>query len=184
MTPRTLLAGVLGAVAMFLWSAIAHMALPLGEAGIQQIENEQPLLNAMRSTLPNHGLYMFPKMASSTDQAANEKLLATGPSGLMVYFPQRDFSFGKLLLVEFLTQLVEALIAIYLLSLTNARTFGARFAFYAVLGLIAAIATNVSYANWYGFPLTYTSAYMLTVWVEFLCAGAVAAGMVRRLPGA
>jgi hypothetical protein len=37
MTKRIILAGVLGGIAMFIWTAIAHMALPLGEAGIGEI---------------------------------------------------------------------------------------------------------------------------------------------------
>jgi hypothetical protein len=44
---KILLAGFLGAVAMFIWTSIAHMALPLGEAGISEIPNEQAVLAAM-----------------------------------------------------------------------------------------------------------------------------------------
>ncbi len=42
---KILLAGILGAVAMFIWTAIAHMALPLGEAGIGEIPNESAVLS-------------------------------------------------------------------------------------------------------------------------------------------
>ena len=41
MAKRVLIAGVLGGIAMFLWSSIAHMVLPLGMTGIQEIPNEQ-----------------------------------------------------------------------------------------------------------------------------------------------
>ena len=37
---RILLAGVLGGIMMFVWTSIAHMALPLREAGIDEIPNE------------------------------------------------------------------------------------------------------------------------------------------------
>ena len=177
MNKRVLLAGVLGAVAMFLWSAIAHMALPLGEAGIKQIDKEQALLSAMQSTLSAPGMYMFPNMDHRGDQAANEKKIATGPSGLLIYFPSRDFSFPKSLAIEFVTELLQALIAVYLLSLTNAGTFGSRLGFFALIGLLAIIATNISYWNWYGFSDTYTCAYMFTEWVGYLCAGVVAGAM-------
>jgi hypothetical protein len=177
MNTRLLLAGALGGVAMFLWSGIAHMALPLGEAGVSQIANEAPLLRSMQTTLNAPGLYIFPKMAPGMDQAAYQKLASGGPSGIMVYFPKRDFSFGASLGYEFLTQLAQALIAVYLLSLTGALSFGRRVGFYALLGFVAAIATNVSYLNWYGFPLVYTLSYMFTIWVGYLCAGLVAAWM-------
>lgn len=177
MTKKVVLAGVLGALAMFFWTFIAHMALPLGEAGIQQIDNEQALLSTMQSTLSNRGFYMFPKMTPGTPESEYQKQIATGPSGLLIYFPKRDFEFGKSLCIEYLTQFVQALIAAYLLSLTRLGSFGARLGFYAVLGLMAAIATNVSYWNWYGFPTLYTLSYVFTNWVSYLCAGAVAAAM-------
>jgi hypothetical protein len=174
---RILLAGVLGAVAMYLWTFIAHMFLPLGEAGIRQIENEQPLLTQMSATLNEHGIYLFPRMAPGTSEAQYQKLVETGPSGLMVYFPKRQFAFGQSLAVEFLTELVQALIAAWLLSLTRVRTFAGRVGFYAALGILAAISTNLSYWNWYGFPTLYTASYSLTGWTGYLCAGLVAAAM-------
>jgi len=177
MNKRVFLAGVLGAVAMFLWSAIAHMALPLGEAGIQQIDKEDALLSTLQSTLSAPGFYMFPKMTPGTSETEYQKKVATGPSGMVVYFPARDFSFGKSLTIEFVTQLVQALIAVYLLSLTRLGTFSGRLTFYSLLGLLAAIATNISYWNWYGFPATYTAAYMFTNWMGYIFAGLVAAAM-------
>src|ERR1044072_2821419 len=148
MKKHVLLAGIGGAIAMFLWSAIAHMALPLGEAGISRISNEQTLLDAMQSTLSQPGLYMFPNMPPGNDQAQYQQKIKTGPSGMMVYFPRREFSFGGSLATEFITELVQALIAVYLLSLTRIDTFAGRFTFIALVGVVAAIATNVSYWNW------------------------------------
>jgi hypothetical protein len=177
MNKRVLLAGVLGAVAMFLWSFVAHDLLPLGVAGMQYIDNEQALLSTMKSTLSAHGMYMFPKMDPKGDMSENEKKIANGPSGLIIYFPTRDFSFPKSLAIEFATELLQALIAAYLLSLTGAGSFGSRLGFFALIGLLAASATNISYWNWYGFSDTYTCAYMFTGWFGYVCAGVVAAAM-------
>ena len=58
---RIFLAGVLGGIAMFVWTSIAHMALPLGEAGINEIPNESAVLGAMQSSIGDKtGLYIFP----------------------------------------------------------------------------------------------------------------------------
>jgi len=180
MAKHVLLAGILGTLAMFVWSAIAHMALPLGEAGIRQITNEQPLLGAMQSTLSEHGFYMFPNMPPGNDQAQYQQKIETGPSGMLIYFPKRDFSLGKSLAIEFLTQLVQVLIAVYLLSLVPVGTFGGRVSFFVCLGLLAAIASNVSFWNWYGFPLTYVFANIAMIWIGYLCAGLVASMVLRR----
>ena len=48
---RIFLAALLGAIAMFIWTSIAHMALPLGEAGIREIPNEAAVLSAMQSSI-------------------------------------------------------------------------------------------------------------------------------------
>ena len=43
---------------MFIWTSIAHLVLPLGEAGIQEIPNESALLSAMQSNIGDQtGLY-------------------------------------------------------------------------------------------------------------------------------
>jgi len=177
MNKRVLLSAVLGGVAMFLWSSSAHMVLPLGEAGVQQIEKEDRLLAALQSTLTAPGFYMFPKMSSNNSPAEYYARIANGPSGMMVYFPKRDFAFGKLLGTEFIVELIQASIAAWLLSMTMVATFGGRLGIYALAGVIAAVATNISYWNWYGFPSVYTCAYMFTIWMGYVCAGLVAAGM-------
>ena len=66
---KILLAGFLGAVAMFIWTSIAHMALPLGEAGISEIPNEQAVLAAMQSNIAEKsGLYFFPGLGVGTER--------------------------------------------------------------------------------------------------------------------
>lgn len=63
MTKRVLLAGLLGGIAMFIWSGIAHMATGLGMVGIQEIPNEQSVLSAMQAQLGSaSGLYLYPGM--------------------------------------------------------------------------------------------------------------------------
>ncbi len=51
------------------YRSIRHMVLPLGEAGIKQIDKEQALLASMQSTLAAPGFYMFPNMPPGGDQA-------------------------------------------------------------------------------------------------------------------
>lgn len=180
MNRQLLIAGLLGGLAMYLWTFLAHMALPLGEAGIRQIENEQPLLAQMKTTLPSQGMYMFPRMSPGQDQQQYMQNIATGPSGLLMYFPRRDFNFGTSLIIEFLSEMVQALIITWLLSLTRLATFTSRAGFFATAGLAAALTTNVSYWNWYGFPTTYTAAYMFTNWMGYLCAGLAVAALMSR----
>ena len=95
-------------------------------------------------------------------------------------FGIRPLSMGRWLAVEFATEFLESLLVVYLLAQTRLFTFGARVGFVVVAGVLAAIATNVSYWNWYGFPGTYTVAYIVTQIVGFLCAGLVIALVLKN----
>ena len=191
MWKRIVVAGVVGGVAMFVWASVAHMALPLGEAGIREVPNEQGLLAAMQTSIgPASGLYMFPGMGLGPEatrqqrQAAMQgypEKLARNPSGLLVYSPPgaSGMTPGRLG-AEFLGEVIEAMLAAFLLTLTRLKGYAAKVGFVTVAGLMATITTNLSYWNWYGFPATYTVAHMVTLLVGYLCAGLAMAAVVRN----
>ena len=71
---RILFAGILGEFVMFIWTSIAHMALPLGEAGINEIPNESAVLGAMQSSIGDKtGLYIFPGLGVGKSATREEK---------------------------------------------------------------------------------------------------------------
>ena len=188
---KILMAGILGGIVMFIWTSIAHMALPLGEAGIGEIPNESAVLSAMQSNIGDQtGLYIFPGPGlgkNATRQEKDEAMrhmgekMAANPSGILMYHaPGRPLALGKLLGVEFGTELLEAILVVFLLAQTRIASFSGRVGFVLVAGILAAIATNVSYWNWYGFPCVYTASYMLIQIVGFLCVGIVAALVLRK----
>jgi hypothetical protein len=192
---RALLAGILGGIVMFIWTAIAHMVLPLGEAGVSKIgvDNESALLDAMKTNLGDRrGLFIFPAPnvgPNATRQEKNDAMkqmadkATNGPSGILMYHPTRPFTFGKWLGVEFATELLESILVVCLLAQTRLTTFGGRVSFVTTAGILAAIATNVSYWNWYGFPKRYTAAYMFIEIVGFLLIGIVAALVLKKNAG-
>jgi hypothetical protein len=183
---KILFAGILAGVVMFIWTSIAHMALPLGEAGIRGIPNELAVLSVMQSNIGDQtGLYIFPGAGvgkNATRQEKSEAMkhmgekMAANPSGIFMYHaPGRPLQLGKLLGIEFGTELLEAILVVFLLAQTRIVSFAGRVGFVLVAGILAAITTNVSYWNWYGFPGAYTASYMLIQIVGFLLVGAIAA---------
>ncbi len=188
---RTFLAGLLGGIAMFVWTSIAHMALPLGEAGTGEMPNEAAVLSAMQSSIAEKsGLYVFPGFGlgpNPTKEEQHEAMkhmgenLAKHPSGILIYHPagSRPLMMVRWLSIEFATELAEAFLVVYLLSLTGLTTFAGRLGFVLLGGVLAAIATNVSYWNWYGFPTVYTLSYMFIQLVGFLCVGLVAGFLMK-----
>lgn len=189
MTTRAFLAAILGGIAMFLWNFVGHDLLPLGEAGISQVPNEDELSAALKTNLPASGLYMLPwhkAGATATKQEREEAMkramdkVANGPSGMLVYHSSRQLSFGKLLTTEFLTELAETILVVVLLMQTRIQTLGGRVGFVVAAGILAAMVTNVPYWNWYGFPTNYSLSYATIQVVGFLCAGIVIALVLGR----
>lgn len=183
MQKRMFLAVVLGAVGMFLWTSMAHMVLPLGEAGVGQIANEQPLLASMQATLgTSSGLYLFPAIDASGGKNAGmqdyAKKVAANPSGVLIYHPPgNQLMTARMLSTEFLVELLEALIAVLLVARSGVKGFAGPVGFITLIGLAVALWTNTSYWNWYGFPSLYTVAYIATQIIAFVILSFIAAGL-------
>jgi hypothetical protein len=183
---RILLAGFLGAVAMFVWTAVAHMATPLGSAGFSQIPGEATPAAALQTAIGDKpGLYLFPWTdPKNRDAAAAYAAKAkTMPTGFLVYRPAGDgiAMTGGTLGSEFLKQLLCCLAAATLLALAvqSLTAYAARAAFVAAIGVAAALTTNGSYAIWYGFPTRFTLAAMTTDFLSYVFAGLVMAALIR-----
>jgi len=174
---RTVLAGFAGGILMFVWASIAHVALPLGQIGVNALPNESQSIAAIASAMgENGGLFIFPDMRPGKPMA-NKK--GTGPSGLLVYQPHGSFEMApSQLATEFAKEVVEVFIAATLLSLTALQGYAARVGFVTLVGFVAAIATNISYWNWYAFPLNYTLSYGLIQLVGYFAAGLAIAWVV------
>jgi hypothetical protein len=190
MTTRAFLAAILGGIAMFIWSFIAHDLLPLGEMGMREFKDEAAVIDALKTNLGDaRGLYHFPGHTAGPNTTRQEKSeamkramekAASGPSGLLIYHPSREFTFGKLLGIEFATELLEAILVVFLLTQARIESFAGRVGFVLLAGILAAITTNIPYWNWYGFPSRYTAAYMSIEIIGFLCVGLIAALVLRN----
>ena len=67
---RILIAGLLGAIAMFVRTSFAHMATPLDSAGISQMANEPAVLSAMQKGVGGKaGFYFFPWVSPADPKA-------------------------------------------------------------------------------------------------------------------
>jgi hypothetical protein len=181
---RTILAGLVGGIAMFIWTSIAHMALPLGHTGFSGIPDEASVMASMQKAIGRHsGLYFFPWVDPRQSNAMAEETvkLKTSPSGLLIYRPPGgDGMTASMLIVEFAKEVAVSLIAAFLLARTILAAYAARVGFVALIGLAATLTTNMSYWNWYGFPTDYTLAAMVTEFVAYVAAGLVIAAILPR----
>ena len=172
---RTILAGVLAAVAMFIWSGVANLALPLGTTGISRVADEPKAQAALKTALGERsGLYVLPYSAMSGKAPP-------GPAAVVTYLGRGE-TFGVTpakLICEFLVELAVSLLAAALLGLTRLEGLVRRAGFVVALGLFAAVMTNASNMIWFAFPLDYTLAYATIQMIGFAIAGLVIAAVAR-----
>jgi hypothetical protein len=187
---RIVLAGILGGLTLFVWMFVAHELLGLGETGVGEIPNEAVVLSAMRGAIPESGFYIFPgfglgpKPTSAQRNAAMPdymKKYEQSPHGVLIYHPPSGpFHFGVLLGREFALNVLQALLAAWLVaSAAGGRGYSARVGIVVVAGVLAAVGTNVEYWNWYEFPGNYIAGYMTTQIIGFVLAGLVIAALVK-----
>jgi hypothetical protein len=175
---RILIAGLLGAIAMFIWATIAHLS-PLASIGLKSMPNEAAVIQDLQQGLGAHrGLYFFPHAAGMRDDA---KALAASPTGIIAYNPPTAPAMGRQLSIEFALELIESILTAIVIAAVAAG-FGRRVAIAAVIGAIAGISTNFSYWNWYGFSPDYTLANALIELMKFVFAGAAIAAFFAWRP--
>ena len=79
-------------VGAFCMGYVAHMALPLGDAGISFLPEEEKTVNALKETVSAPGFYMFPGHDPLIDPAKREQAwqqkYTEGPVGILLYSPQ------------------------------------------------------------------------------------------------
>lgn len=194
MAKKIVLAGILGGLALFLWESLAHVVLPLGEAGIKAMGNEQAVVAALKENIREPGFYIFPApertpgMSKEQRQEAERKAQEKwriGPSGIMVFHPEgAGVSLPGLLGTQFGVDVLAMFLAAFLLSrATTLASYAGRVLFVASLGLFPTLAVEVPLWNWYGFPAAYTLAQFTIHLVGFAVAGLIIAALIRPSPG-
>ena len=183
---RTFIAGLIGGIVFFLWGAVAHMALPIGEMGMHEATSEDPVLAAASANLPGEGVYMLPGLspAQMKDEAAVKAYSAksvASPYAFVVYQPQgRDaMDMGGNLAKQFISDTLSAIVVAFVLGL-GAFGFSKRVFIATALGLFSWLTVSVPYWNWYRFPLDFTLGNLLEQVLGWLIAGVAMAWYLGR----
>src|ERR1700760_124854 len=163
---RILIAGLLGGIAMYVWLSAAHMS-PLGRIGVHALPDADAVITQIGNAATGKGgLYFVP------DNMANKPSAARGPFALVAFTADAPTGLSPAQLVfEFVSELVEAILAAWLLAQAGLAAYGARVAFVTVIGVVAAILAEAPYWNWYSFPLDYSLANAALQIIGFFVAG-------------
>jgi hypothetical protein len=174
---RILIAGILGGLAMYVWLSVAHLS-PLGQVGVHTLPNGDAMIAQVSEAAGGKaGLYLFPDYMSKKPAAAN------GPFALLSFTPSTPTGLSPTRLTfEFISELVEAILAAWLLAQAGLATYGARVAFVTVIGVVAAILSEAPYWNWYSFPLDFSLTNAAMQIVGFFVAGLAMAWYLKPRP--
>jgi hypothetical protein len=182
---RILIGGILGGIAIFLASFITHMLTPLGAAGLNSVPADDAVQRSLKANMPAaDGLYFFPagdpnKMSDPILQAEWTAKNKQG-GGLIIYHPNGSPEFGpKPLLLELASNILIALLAAFIVSLTSA-SFAQRIILVTLLGVISWGSISLSYWNWYGYPRNFILAEGVDQAFGWLLCGIVLAVVFRK----
>jgi hypothetical protein len=186
---KKLLAVVLGGLIAFVWSAIIHMNPATGGLGLSRMneKTEDTVMAALKANVQADGLYFYPgidmsKKMSDQEEAAWTAKYKAGPAGLLLYHPTGGEPMqAKLLVVEFVADVVCALIAVIIIAGTGGGVLY-RATIVAMLGLFAWFTLSVSQWNWYGFPFKWIMLDVIDQVAGWFLAGMVMAKLVKAAP--
>ena len=184
---RLIIAAVLAGIVMFMWGAVSHMFLGIGDAGVKPMPNENAVSAAMKTNINEPGLYFMPGMemshrATEEQQAAWAAKYKEGPTALLIYHPTGEEPMSiKQFGVELGSNILAALVVGMILSL-GAVSFSLGVTISTLVGLAAWLSINVSYWNWYRFPTNFVTAELIDQVAGWLLAGFVLGFILRRRP--
>lgn len=186
---RVLVAALMGGIVMFIWGAVAHMALGLGNAGMFQPAAEDTVLASLHPGLGNQpGVYLLPSLSPERmhDKAAVDAYAAkskVSPYAFVVYLPQGEdmTDMSGQLPRQWASDTLAALALAFVMGLAAFR-FATRLGIALAAALFAWLSMLVPYWNWYRFPTSFTLAALVEQVVGWLLAGAVMAWWLGRAP--
>ncbi|HKE48526.1 MAG TPA: hypothetical protein VKB52_10715 [Rhodanobacteraceae bacterium] len=184
---RIAVAALLAAIVIFIWQAIAHMVLPIGEMGFRQPTNEDAVLQAASTSLTTPGIYYLPSIDpnkmndEATVKAWGEKAKKNPYVWAVVNTPPEGdpMSMGPQLVKQFITVFLAALLVAYVLAAT-AWGFGARVVGSLSFGVFGWLANIVPLWTWYRFPSDFIVGNLLEEGIGWLLGGVAIAWWLGR----
>ena len=160
MNKQLALGSILGAIVLFVWSAIAWELIPWPGPPLRKFTNEDAVTQAIVANAPVSGNYLLPNAERSMTPDEQQKAIEKMKRGPIVFTSVRLEPFdsmAKPLVIQFLTQFVVALLGTFLLLQTCGLSYKSRVIFVTAIGVIIFVGGHVDEWTWWSF----SNAYML-----------------------
>jgi hypothetical protein len=193
MLKTSILGGLLGGLALFVWSAFSWMVLPWHMMTMEKFKDEGTVAQAIAANAPVRGIYLLPNPHKhdpglsdekrKTEEAASMKRMVEGPTMFASVSPQGagSMNMSPMLLVQLLTDIIAAFLATRLLLRTRGLTYGCRVGLVSMVALIIFVSAHVSYWNWWRFPTEYTLVALADLLISWTLAGLIIAKLTDHV---
>lgn len=175
---NTIVGGLVGGCILFIWGAIAWTVLPLHQPSIRAIPDETAVMDAMRNSMKEKGMYEFPAMpedqSDAAAQSAWEEKYRRGPVGMISYDPLGgDPMMPATFATGFVISFLSAAIAAWFLarSTASAGPYLSRVLFCGMLGIFISFGSHLLSWNWMNYPTDHTTAMVADTINGWLLAG-------------
>ncbi|HEY8203576.1 MAG TPA: hypothetical protein VIF81_02525 [Pyrinomonadaceae bacterium] len=188
MVKQLVLGTILGAIVLFVWSALAWMIIPWPGEPFRTFTNEQAVMDAIKANAPQSGNYLLPNepkrtpgMTDAQYKAAEQAAMDQSARGPMIFAVVRLGPMGmvKPLVIQFVTDIILALLACILLLQTDRLSYFARVAFVTGIGVLIFIGGHVEEWNWFSFSTAYLMMELGAIVIGWILAGLWMAKFVR-----
>lgn len=180
MTKQLALGTIVGAIVLFVWSAIAWIFIPWPGEPLRGFTNEEAVLQAIKANAPRSGNYLLPiepkrtpgmtsEQYKALEQAAMEKM-SQGPMIFASVRLEPMGSMGGYLVIGFLTQLVLALLATLLLLQTRGLSYAGRVGFLTAIGVLIFVGGHLDEWNWWSFSNSYIAMQLGAIVIGWVLA--------------
>lgn len=189
MTKQLALGSILGAIVLFIWAFIAWEVIPWPGEPLRAFSNPDAMEQALKANAPVSGNYLIPnkvkRAPGMTDEQYNkayDDLIAKMTQGPMMFASIRLEPMGSMtryMGIGFLTTLVVALLASFLLAQTTGLSYKDRVLFITLIGVLIFIGGHADEWNWWSFSNAYMCMQMGAIVIGWLLASFVIAKFVR-----
>lgn len=181
MLKRILISGLLGAIVMILWAFVANAIFGLRSSiDMNQVPNEIQVYTVLKERIVEPGGYVCnPAPTPAGAFPLDEPVFSIRYSGV-----GHEFA-GWLMVLGLVIAFVSSVIAAWMLSLTGERVisrYSRRVLFFAVIGLLFAVFSDLAKFDIGGYPLTSALLLGASDLISWTLAGLVMAWWIRPEP--
>jgi len=183
-TKKLLLASLLGGIAVFIWGAISHMALPFANNALNKFTNEEAVTQMIKENAPKSGIYFMPYepqkngMSQAKYDAAMEKMKTQMMSGPFVFASVRVGpmgSFGAYFITQILTDMLGVFFMAIVVFQLSSFPFWKKVLLAVFIYLVGFCAEILPLWNWYSFSTPYTLSELLDTTMAGFLSGMIVA---------